>query len=92
VDSVHGPWTTSGLGPQWTTVLRLRAPWHTCRSAARRRYGLPEVVARGGGERVGRGSAGGALTGDGVVVKRPGVSGKVAVMKARDRDELRRER
>jgi hypothetical protein len=21
VDSVHGPWTTSGLGPQWTVVV-----------------------------------------------------------------------
>jgi hypothetical protein len=47
---------------------------------------------RGGGGRGERGGAGGALTGDGAAVKRPGDGGKMAVMKACGGDELRRER
>jgi hypothetical protein len=65
----HKPWTTSGLGPLWSTT--------------RRRNGSPTVAVRGEGGRGGRGGAGGALTGDGAVVKRPGDGGKAAAMKAR---------
>jgi hypothetical protein len=62
------------------------------RSRARRRYGSPMVAVRGGGGRRGCGGAGGALTGDGAAVKRPGDGGKTAAMKARGGDELRCER
>jgi hypothetical protein len=92
VGSVHGPWTTSGLGPQWTAVVRPRARWHAYRSMARRRYGSPAVAVRGEGGRGGRGGAGGALTRDGATVKRLGDGGKTAVMKVHGGDELRRER
>jgi hypothetical protein len=79
----HKPWTTSGLGPRWTTVVREGARRCAHRSTARRRYGSPAVAVRGEGGRGGRGGAGGALTGDGAVVKRPGDGGKAAAMKAR---------
>jgi hypothetical protein len=46
----------------------------------RRRYGSPTVAARGGGGRGGRGSVGGALTGDGVVVKRSGDGDKAVAI------------
>jgi hypothetical protein len=88
VDSVHGPWTTSGLGPRWTVVVRQRARRRACRSVAHRRYGSPTVAARGGGGRGGRDGAGGALTGDRTTVKRSGDGGKAAVMKAHGGDEL----
>jgi hypothetical protein len=45
-----------------------------------------------GGAPTGGGRRGGALTRDGATVKRPGVGCKAAVMKARGRDEHRRER
>jgi hypothetical protein len=70
MDSVHGPWTTFGLGPRWTAVVRPRARWRVRRSTARRRSGLPVVTMRGGGGRGGHGGVGGALTGDRAAVKR----------------------
>jgi hypothetical protein len=80
VDSVHGPSTTSGLSPRWTTTVRPRARWRARWSMARRRYGSPTVAARGGGGRGGRGSVGGALTRDGAVVKRSGDSDKAVTI------------
>jgi hypothetical protein len=92
VDSVHGPWTTSRLSLRWTTVVQPRAQRHTCQSAARRRYGSPAVDVRGGGGRVGCSGARGALTGDGVAVKRPSDGGKAVAMKGRGGDEFHCER
>jgi hypothetical protein len=92
VNSIHGLWTTSGLGPQWTAVVQPRARQCAYRSTVRRHYGSPAVATRGGGGRGGCGGAGGAFTRDGVVVKRSGNGGKAAAMKAHGGDELRRER
>jgi hypothetical protein len=51
---------------------------------ARRRYGSPVVVVRGGGGRGGCSGVRGALTGDGAGVKRPGDGGiAVAIEGAR---------
>jgi hypothetical protein len=50
------------------------------RSVARRRYGSPAFATRGGGGRGGHGGVGGALTEDGVAVKRPGDSGKAVAI------------
>jgi hypothetical protein len=80
VDSVHGTWTTSDLGPRWTAVVRPRAQWCARWSPARRRYGSSVVAARGGGGRGGRGGVRGALTGDGAAVKRPSDGGKVVAI------------
>jgi hypothetical protein len=80
VDLVHGPWTTSSLGPRWTTVVRPRTRRRARWSAAWRRYVSPAVAARGGGGSGGRGGVGGALTGDRAVMKRPGDNGKVVVI------------
>jgi hypothetical protein len=92
MELVHKPWTMSALGPRCTAAVRPKA-WRRARwSAAHRRYGLRMVAARGGGRRGGHDGAGGALTRDGAVVKRPGDGGKAAVMKARGGGELRRER
>jgi hypothetical protein len=44
------------------------------------RYGSPAVTTRGGEGRGGRDGVRGALTGDGVMVKRPGDSGKAVVI------------
>jgi hypothetical protein len=92
VDSVHGPWTTSGLGPRWIAVVRSRAQRLTYCSMVHRRYGSPVVAVRGGGGRGGCGGARGALTGDEVAVKWPGDGGKATAMKVRGGDELRCER
>jgi hypothetical protein len=88
MDLVHGPWTTSGLGPWWTAAVRLRARRRACKSAARKLYDSPAVAVRGRG---GRGRHDGALIGDWVVVKRPSDDGKAAVMKAHGvvRSEMR---
>jgi hypothetical protein len=72
MDWVQGSWTTSGLGPWWTAVVRPRVRQCACQSASRRRCGSPAVAAMGGGGRGGRSGAEGALTGDGATVKRPG--------------------
>jgi hypothetical protein len=88
VDSVHGPWTTSGLGPRWIAVLRSRAQRLTYWSMVHRRYGSPAAAVRGGGGRGGCGGARGALTGDEVAVKWPGDGGKATAMKVRGGDEL----
>jgi hypothetical protein len=56
------------------------------------RYGSPPVAARGRGGRAGCGGAGGALTGDGAAVKRPGDGGKAVVTKVHGGGELQCER
>jgi hypothetical protein len=84
VDLVHGPWTTSGLGPRWTAVVRPRARQCACLSAARRLYDSQAIATRGGGGRGGRGGVGVALTRDGAMMKRSGDGGKaVAIEGAR---------
>jgi hypothetical protein len=75
VDSVHGPWTTSGLDPRWTAAVRCAR-----RSVAHRRHSSLVVVVRGGGGRGVHGGVGGALTRDGAAVKRPGDGGKAVVI------------
>jgi hypothetical protein len=82
----------SGLGPWWTAKVWLRAWQCACQSVARYCYGSPPVAARGRGGSRGRGGAGGALTGDGAVVKWLGDGSKAVAMKVRDRGELRCER
>jgi hypothetical protein len=73
VDSVHGPWTTSGLGPQWTTQRRRhRACWSSASSCS----GMQGCRPWG---RRGRGECGGPISGlikGWASVRRPGDSGK----------------
>jgi hypothetical protein len=91
VDSVHGPWTTSSLGPWWTTAVQPRERWRPCLGTACRRYDSPTVAVRGRGGRGGHGGARGALTGDGVAVKRLSDGGKAAAMKVHGGGKLRRD-
>jgi hypothetical protein len=72
--------------------VRPRARRCAGRSVTHRRYGSPPVPVRGGGGRGRHSGAGGALTGDGAAVKRPGDGGKAAAMKVLGGGELRRER
>jgi hypothetical protein len=58
MDSVHGPWTVSSLGPRWTAVVRLGARRCACRSSASGRYGSSVL----GGDTLGGGVGHGGLT------------------------------
>jgi hypothetical protein len=51
VDSVHGLWITSGLGPWWTMVVQPGALWHARWSSTSGRSGSPALCgdSRGGG-------------------------------------------
>jgi hypothetical protein len=51
VDSIHGPWTMSGLSPQWTVVVRPGAQWraHQCSASGRSVSPMLSGDSRGGG-------------------------------------------
>jgi hypothetical protein len=52
-DKKKKPWTTSGLGPRWTMLVRPRARWCTHQGSASDRSGSPVLGgdSRGGGVR-----------------------------------------
>jgi hypothetical protein len=70
VDSVHGPWTTSGLGPWWTAVVHLGARWRARRSSASDRSGSMALDGDSQGGGVGHGALAPGLTGAREAVER----------------------
>jgi hypothetical protein len=62
VDSIHGPWTMSGLGQQWTTVVRPGAHWRAHQCSASGRSGSPTLGGNSRGGGVGHGGLDPGLT------------------------------